>query len=232
MRAGGTWLGMTPGGRMALLTNVRELEAPLRARSRGELVMHWLESRMDAGQLMMQTDSAAYGGFNLVLGDLQTDTWTWVSNRPASGGLHSQAMGAGIYGLSNAALDTPWPKTLALKTAMQEALTSESEAPLWAALANRSRAGTDQLPATGLPVGLETALSSAYVDSPERGYGTRCSTLLVARMAAHPSGQPRWSISMTEKTHRQSVSGPPAADDAQEVRLAFQWHKHADLGAD
>lgn len=141
-------------------------------------------------------------------------------------------MGAGIYGLSNAAMDTPWPKTLALKTAMQEALTSESEAPLWSALANRSRAGTDQLPATCLPLGLETALSSAYVDSPERGYGTRCSTLLVARMAAHQSGQPCWSISMTEKTHRQSVSAPLAADAAQAVRLAFQWHKHADLAAD
>ncbi len=228
MRAGGTWLGMTPIGRIALLTNVRELAHPLKPKSRGELVMRWLESRMDAGQLMMQTDSAAYGGFNLVLGDLQTGTWTWVSNRPASGGLHSQAMGAGIYGLSNAALDTPWPKTLALKTAMQEALASEREAPLWATLASRSRAGIDQLPATGLPLAFETALSSAYVDAPERGYGTRCSTLLVARVATPQSGQPCWSVSMAEKTHRQAAPGSPADDEAPDVRLAFQWQRTAD----
>ena len=225
MRAGGTWLGMTPCGRIALLTNVRELAPPLKPKSRGELVMRWLESRMDAGQLMMQTDSAAYGGFNLVLGDLQTGAWTWVSNRPASRGLHTQVMGAGIYGLSNAALDTPWPKTLTLKTAMQEALASEHEAPLWAALANRSRAVIEQLPATGLPAALEAALSSAYVDAPERGYGTRCSTLLVARINEHQHGQQNWSVSMTEKTHRQAASALPAVDEAQDVRLDFQWQK-------
>ncbi len=36
----------------------------------------------------------------------------WVSNRP---GVQGRAIGAGTFGLCNAALDTPWPKVRALK---------------------------------------------------------------------------------------------------------------------
>ena len=38
LRAGGAWFGVTPQGRVAFLTNVRELNAPDVPRSRGELV--------------------------------------------------------------------------------------------------------------------------------------------------------------------------------------------------
>ena len=77
-------------------------------------------------------------------------------------------------------------KTLALKAAMQTALTraqssgneTDLSQPLWAALARRERAPLDELPQTGGPTELEHALSSAHVDIPERDYGTRCSTLM------------------------------------------------------
>ncbi|MES2945717.1 MAG: NRDE family protein, partial [Pseudomonadota bacterium] len=128
LRAGGAWLGMTPQGRVAMLTNVRELPAAAgeaaAQKSRGELVIRWLETDMNADQFMAQTDNTAYGGFNLVLGDLQTGNWNWLSNRsfdrlatgagahrPANTGWTSQVLSPGIYGLSNAALNTPWPKT-------------------------------------------------------------------------------------------------------------------------
>lgn len=226
VRAGGTWLGMTPHGRMALLTNVRELPASTDTpalRSRGELALRWLESDMSAEQFMSQTDGAAYGGFNLVLGDFQRDQWHWLSNRlfrvagsgsaadrPEAVHCYCRPLQAGVYALSNAALDTPWPKTLALKKAMLSALEGAAQesrplnTPLWSALASRERAPSDKLPDTGLSVALETALSSAFVDSPERGYGTRCSTLLVAtandtaKTAA--SGERLWTLEVQEKT--------------------------------
>ena len=221
LRAGGTWLGTTPGGRIALLTNVRDARdasASAAPRTRGELVTAWLEGNMDADQFMAQTDSLLYGGFNLVLGDLQAGRWTWVSNRtfevaglaahsPQANGWCSQPLKPGIYGLSNAALDTPWPKTLALKTALKEALESADEssleAHLWTALANRQPAPDGDLPATGLPLALEKALSSAFIDQPGRGasgYGTRCSTLLVARASGHPAPG-SLAVRIKEKTH-------------------------------
>ena len=231
VRAGGTWLGTTPGGRIALLTNVRDVQeasAPAAPRTRGELAMAWLEGSMDADQFMAQTDSAAYGGFNLVLGDVPSGHWTWVSNRsfevtslapgrPLAIGWRAQPLTPGIYGLSNAALDSPWPKTLALKAALKNALTCADEASLeaclWTALANRQPSPDGDLPNTGLPLALEKALSSAFINEPARGlsgYGTRCSTLLVASSDTHRAtdGLAVW---VKEKTHRDSDALPKRA---------------------
>ena len=239
-RAGGTWLGMTPSGRIAFLTNVREASLPGQptqppfAKSRGELVMRWLEGHMSATQFMLDTDSASYGGFNLVVGDWQTGQWSWISNRllethldgsaahrPKAAGWFSRVLEPGIYALSNAALDTPWPKTLALKAALTGALRAADEVglkkPLWDALANRSYASAESLPDTGVPSDLEKALSSAYVESPERGYGTRCSTVLVATPQAGEQSQMRWDLQVEEKTHVQS------AGTAACIRLMLQW---------
>ena len=239
-RAGGTWLGMTPSGRIAFLTNVREASLPgqptqpLFAKSRGELVMRWLEGSMNACQFMLDTDCASYGGFNLVMGDWQTGQWRWISNRrfetypdsptahrPKASGWCSRVLEPGVYALSNAALDTPWPKTLALKAALTAALGAADEAglkkPLWHALASRSYAAKESLPNTGVPSELEKALSSAYVDSPERGYGTRCSTVLVATPQPGEQSQMRWDLRVEEKTHVQS------AGTAASTRLTLQW---------
>lgn len=249
--AGGTWLGMTPGGRIALLTNVRELPTatqPPAPRSRGELVMRWLEGDTDATEFMAQTDSTAYGGFNLVVGDYQTDSWTWLSNRSFESSLGgavaqrpqgnrwcSRALPPGVYGLSNAALDTPWPKTLALKAALTSALDAALEAhdpvipdaPLWTALASRRRSSPESWPDTGLPGTLEESLSSAFVDAPERAYGTRCSTLLVASAAENVQNKPCLNVRVEEKTHAQpqvSSSDSSSGDDV--LKQVFQWQKN------
>ena len=196
--AGGTWLGCTPEGRVAMLTNVREA-TPLPARlSRGDLPMDWLSGHISATDFLAQHDPRDYGGCNLIIGDYASAQWHWASNREfqtngpgpariqAGNGWHSQSLKPGIYGLSNAFLDTPWPKTLALKAAMQQALNkatasgNESDLldPLWAALASTERAAMSKLPDTGVTVSQEHALSSALVDIPERAYGTRNSSLL------------------------------------------------------
>ncbi len=218
-RAGGTWLGLSPGGRLAMLTNVREPERRPGEKSRGELVTRWLEGDMDTTQFMAHTDSAAYGPFNLVLGDFQRGSWHWLTNRARTSGWHCSALASGVYGLSNGALDTPWPKTLALKQAMQAALAvdtqEEMQARLLQALLDRERAPDSDLPRTGVPLALEQALSSAFVDFPEHAYGTRCSTLLVATA---DSAQ-RWDVLVEETTH---VRGAGMPLPVRSCRLAWE----------
>lgn len=217
LRAGGTWLGMTAGGRVAFLTNVREANAQAAPRSRGELVTRWLEESADASAFAraVKKDCADYGGFNLVLGDFQSNTWMWLSNRfaaipsAAAPGWHEQLLSPGVYGLSNAALNTPWPKTMALKRILTSGLTASENTPepqtlqasLWTALGNRERAPREKLPATGVPLIFEEALSSAFVEFPEHSYGTRSSTVLLASAQDSREGARRWDMRVEERTH-------------------------------
>jgi len=220
LRDGGTWLGVSFCGRVAMLTNVRGAQAARGLRSRGELAGRWLTGeRLDA----LQADIAprAYGGFNLVVGDLKSGTWHWLSNchplRPEDGvvaQLTSSSLAPGVYGLSNAALDTPWPKTLRLKAAVAKAMqaaSSASSASGWEqglahALADETGAPIDQLPATGVGLWREIGLSSPFVRLPGQGYGTRSS--LVLRIAATQDDQ-RWQLDAHEWTHTPRALGQP-----------------------
>lgn len=229
LRAGGTWLGLTPGGRVAFLTNVREANPPVAPQSRGELVTRWLTQSGDADAFAaaLAQGCAAYGGFNLVLGDFQSNAWTWLSNRPATGSaLHMQALEPGVYGLSNAALNTPWPKTKALQNALQASLDAAPDpetlqARLWTALASRERAPLEALPVTGVPLAVEEALSSAFVDFPEHAYGTRSSTVLLASAQGHTGAERRWDVQLEERTHRQPLPGAGAG--IERSRAVLSW---------
>ena len=186
LEAGGTWLGLTRAGRLALLTNVREPGRQVAgAPSRGALVVDWLSSQAEAPAFAARLPPG-YNGFNLVAADLRRGAWHWISNRaPAPVALH-----AGVHGLSNAALDTPWPKTVGLKTALALALdgataTEPLAAQLLEALADATPAPDAALPDTGVGLDRERLLSPRFVrlPDPERPaqarYGTRCSTVLV-----------------------------------------------------
>ncbi|MEI7783514.1 MAG: NRDE family protein [Betaproteobacteria bacterium] len=205
-RAGGTWLGLSTAGRVAMLTNVREPNMAPGARSRGELPLAWLESRRSAQSFLDELDTQAYSGFNLVIGDLAQDHWHWLSNRQAGpagvqAGRQQERLGSGVYGLSNAFLDTPWPKTVRLRQTVLEALSRAQQAEalreqLWLALANRDQPADEQLPHTGVPWPAEKELSTALVRFPDGRYGTRSSMLVLAE--AQDSG--RWRLSLEEKS--------------------------------
>jgi uncharacterized protein with NRDE domain len=199
LSAGGTWMGLTRSGRLAFLTNVRRAEPPdPAAASRGRIVTDWLGGAdADAEHFWRRIAGARHNGFNLVFGDVNAQAHPNGGAQPAprgglrwatNAGLEPRALGAGLHAVSNAALDTPWPKLLLLKTGLAAALARASSgealvADLFSALADRSPAPDDLLPDTGVPHAVERGLSSAFVAMPERGYGTRSSTLIVAERA-------------------------------------------------
>lgn len=187
LAAGGSWCALEAGGRLALVTNVRDpARAVPQARSRGELVTRWLCADGDFAAFWQSLDPPAYNGFNLVAADLRRGCWNWASN--ADGG-QPRSLQPGIHGLSNARLDTPWPKVTRLKARLAAALAAHEDAAapatdalaaaLFAALADTGLAADADLPATGVSRELERQLSPAFIRMPNGRYGTRCSTLLI-----------------------------------------------------
>ena len=100
----------------------------------------------------------------------------YTSNR----GAESTQLTPGIYGLSNAFLDTPWPKLLKAKENLQAALNTQvSLDSLTNVLSSREMAADEQLPDTGISQTWERLLSSCFIHSAE--YGTRATTILRQR---------------------------------------------------
>jgi uncharacterized protein with NRDE domain len=175
LEAGGTWLGVTRSGRWGFVTNVREGgHRDTAAPSRGSLVPRVLRDKRDPQTALTAAiaDAAHYNGFNLMAGDVASACWG--SNRGEQG----RSITSGVHGLSNARLDTPWPK-LARTQAGVAAWAQEGRddiEPLFALLSDRTRARDDELPETGVSLEWERVLSAPFITG-ER-YGTRCSTVL------------------------------------------------------
>lgn len=178
LQGGGTWLGITREGRFAALTNVR---APSERRqdvpTRGYLVADYLASTASPEDYLKQlADRAAgYNGFNLLVGD--KDRLHWFSNKADGDPRNGQPLAPGIYGLSNALLDTPWPKVTRAKAQFCSLLCQGAPAEAYFdMLADTTRASDCRLPETGVGIQRERELSPVFISSPD--YGTRNSTLV------------------------------------------------------
>ncbi|OAH63863.1 hypothetical protein AYJ66_10215 [Dietzia cinnamea] len=177
--AGGTWMALAPGGRFAAVTNVREpgpaIPAPA---SRGELPVDALTGPVPVTEFAHHVVDGldAYGGVNLLAGDL--DAMWWASNRSTRGPL---PLDDGVHGLSNAALNTPWPKVVGAVRDVRRLLgTDLMEGPDWSrvlldVLADRRPAAPWTMPRTGVPLSHEWRLSSRFVRI-GGSYGTRSTT--------------------------------------------------------
>jgi uncharacterized protein with NRDE domain len=178
LREGGTWMGVTRAGRVAAVTNYRDpgLAQLADAPSRGALVADFLRGSVDAETYAddLAGRAAAYNGFNLLVGD--GGGLFYVSNRTDG----VRRLEPGVYGLSNALLDTPWPKVVRARRAMEEAVAAAEgpgwDARLWEALADRVIAADDALPDTGVGSERERLLSAPFIRTDV--YGTRASTVL------------------------------------------------------
>ncbi|MCH2240414.1 MAG: NRDE family protein [Aquabacterium sp.] len=181
LTAGGTWMGLTLQGRLALVTNVRDpARQDPQAPSRGELVPMWLRGDQPLDRFWPRIAMGGYNGFNLIAADFAAGTCHWMSNTQTM----PCAVDRGIHGLSNALLDTPWPKVQRLKSRLGEALhacgsADELADELFDALADREPAPDADLPRTGVSLDWERVLSPAFIRTDDGRYGTRCSTLVI-----------------------------------------------------
>lgn len=173
LEAGGTWLGINTDGRFAALTNIRNPNLPQGHRSRGELVAQFLTGDPSIESYMAEVAqrSDQYGGFNLLLGNREQLYYL------SSASPEPQLLGEGVYGLSNAGLDTPWPKVEKAKAALTGQLEDPNPSALMALLSDPTPAPTAELPDTGVSLATEALLSSMFIASPN--YGTRASTVLI-----------------------------------------------------
>lgn len=177
LRAGGTWLAAHRRGRLAAVTNVRdpEFQAPVDGPSRGALVRNALEcdSLSTWLQRLAQGDAERYAGFNLLASDGDR-LWHLHHGRAET---RLQEVAPGTHGLSNASLDTPWPKLTRSRARLADALADDTldfADAAWSLLADGHRPEDDVLPDTGVGLTLERQLSSAFIVG--TGYGTRAST--------------------------------------------------------
>ena len=186
-QAGGTWLGVTKGGRFAAVTNFREGAAgdPLASApagdeqaagaqagdaigeaatpSRGELPTDFLLGDLSAEDYLssLVPRAQAYRGFNLLLWD-RGGFWHY-GNRCGK----AARLAPGYQGLSNQGLNCNWPKVAEGKERLE-------------ALVKRHGEGTglsDAVFALLMDEGDGREHSNSFIRS--EGYGTRAATLVI-----------------------------------------------------
>lgn len=204
--AGGTWLAVHRRGRFAAVTNVRDprLVVPEDAPSRGALVREALECDTLNRWLshLAEGEARRYGGFNLLAGNGEH---LWHLHRGIDA-IQLHRVPPGRHGLSNASLDTPWPKLVAACHALRPDARWPDDA--LATLADPRQAEDAHLPDTGVGLDLERRLSAAFILGQE--YGTRATTWLTWHAEGRVEiGERRFGpegVELGERRHSLSVS--------------------------
>jgi uncharacterized protein with NRDE domain len=180
LEKGGTWAGITRDGRFSFVTNVRKL--PLKSpnkRSRGELVSDFLTGPDESTPIEylkgLKGSVQEYSPFNLVLGSLQSLVY-FSSENPSL----IKILEPGIHAVSNAALNTPWPKVTRAKLGFEAALKeADPKRALLEMLQDTTEAPDSDLPDTGVGIDIERRLSPIFLQF--KGYGTRSSSVILIR---------------------------------------------------
>ena len=174
----GTWMAITTSGKIAMVTNYRDLKNLKKtAPSRGHIVSDFLIQDVEPESYLKSVEKIKqdYNGFNLLVGNV--GKLHYLSNYKDG----IEKITSGFYGLSNHLLQTPWPKVELAKTMLKPYFESKevNAEELLNILQNESRASEKDLPDTGIGIEREKALSSMFIKTD--GYGTRCSTVVLAK---------------------------------------------------
>lgn len=202
LQAGGTWMGINKGGKIAALTNIRDPQKiEPDAKSRGMLVSDFLINSPDEDQYLkqLQQNKEEFNGYNLLFGNINQ---LHVYNNHLN---QHDKLQPGFYGLSNAYLNSPWPKINSGVQQLEHYCESHTKIefePLMAILRNDQRASDELLPETGVPIEWERLLSSIFICTEQ--YGTRSSTILLINNRSEVQWYERSFVASGEITGEQS----------------------------
>ena len=177
LQAGGTWLAVSRAGRFATVTNYREQSfTRIEHTSRGRLPIHFATDEKVPQTYVDTIDGDDYAGFNLLVADFEN--MSYASNR----GDAEHLLGKGVYGLSNAALDTPWAKVERSKARLGSLIDRDaiSEDALFSILYDRTTSSED-VNAAHLAEEQARAITAPFIVS--ETYGTRSSTLVLRHVS-------------------------------------------------
>ena len=172
LEAGGGWLAVDRGGRLAAVTNQPSPQGQTCSGSRGHLVSGYLAASLSAEVFCEEQARGLteYGPYNLLLFDGKGLFHT--ANRSGA-----QRLPAGIHVLSNAPLDTSWPKTEFAGSRLAAILEDEP------GLTDLTRRLFELLevrePQNGGSDGRELHWRTRSVFVRDRRYGTRSSTVVL-----------------------------------------------------
>ncbi|GEK57845.1 NRDE family protein [Marinococcus halophilus] len=179
LKQGGTWMGGSLSGRFAAVTNIRRPGMEAGEKSRGHLPLRFLRNETKQALEAVQKDRNEYRGFNMIAGSGKEVFY--LHNH--KDGPHVERLTPGVHALSNASLNTPWPKVEKAKKQIETLLASSENTlhpeSFFTAMRNAEPAADQDLPDTGIDKQLEKQLSSMFIDLPE--YKTRCQTLFTVR---------------------------------------------------
>lgn len=207
LRSGGTWLALSPAGRVTALTNYRSGLKEQAECSRGELPLALTESLNPWHTLQkLRQQQSRYAPFNLLVLE-QGQALSYASEGAAS----PESLTPGVHGLSNGLLNSHWPKVIAARKALSDALAEHTEhhQPLHDQLINAfcdaQQAPEELLPDTGVGLTLERLLSPMFISDPS--YGTRATTVVTR--------DTRGQLQVSEQTYA------PGGQTLE--RRTFQW---------
>lgn len=151
--SGGTWLGVSETGRLAVVTNIRTDAPPDPTKaSRGDLVADFLRGHSQPALAALDQ----YNPFSLVT--IGPEGATLCANRPTS---MVEPLPDGIHGLSNGAIGEDWPRKDRLMQAFTDCLNGDED----------------------LAEALLDLLASESIDDSifirNEVYGTRCSSVVL-----------------------------------------------------
>lgn len=191
--AGGTWMGLTPGGFFAGLTNQRQYGgADPAKRSRGEVVLETLRAGARGGvegarAYLAALDAAAFNPFNLVFGDAGA-LWAAYGRQAMA----FEPVPPGVHVLPNDVLDSPaFPKVRRIQDGLRElpADWRGLRARLIAVLSDDTPpAVLPDEPGGSMPDAIRGAMHAVKVRLPR--YGSRSSSLA----ALVPGGVARYAF--------------------------------------
>ncbi|KAJ6708284.1 SER/THR-RICH PROTEIN T10 IN DGCR REGION [Salix viminalis] len=184
--SGGTWLGCNRDGKIAFITNVREVKSIPQAKTRGDLTLRFLESNKNPKEYAEELSKEAE---NLIVMEVTP----------------------GMHVLSNASLDSPWPKAQRLGHGFKDFLEKYGEAELpteeMVEILMTSTIKDDESTLPGIyPSEREHQLSSIFVetDTPLGRYGTRSTSALSVKSSGEVNFYERYLDKDQWKEHTMS----------------------------